>query len=81
LSKILHLCTDFEFWKECIRILRKKNHYSNEIWQFAFKHISSKTIHILKEYIENAGERLKRNLEPEFSSILIDKDVHMEFRT
>lgn len=32
LNKILHLCTDIKFWRECIRILRQKNHYSSEIW-------------------------------------------------
>ena len=44
LSKVLHLCKDIKFWKELIRILRKKNHYASDIWKFGFLHFTDETL-------------------------------------
>lgn len=51
LSKVLHLCKEKDFWKSLIRILRKKNHYSEAIWKFGFLHFTEDTLTILREYL------------------------------
>lgn len=61
LSKVLHLCTDVNFWRKLMAILRKKNHYAESVWKFAFKHTGTEEcIQALQEYISKSGNNLLR---------------------
>jgi len=73
LSKVLHLCKEADFWQKLIKILRKKNHYSEAIWKFGFLHFTEDTLLILREYLAQNGQSLLQWVEPNFQSMLVSK--------